>query len=74
MPSVGDANGKYADVMSPGNLNHQMFAYCPGLSQANCGISDDTTSTDTTLLATNRGRKSISTNDMKKVDGGQLER
>ena len=41
----------YKDVLSEGNRNFQMFAYCPKVSQISCGISKSF-DTDTSLFAT----------------------
>jgi len=41
MPSYDtDANSKYKNVLTGTNRNHQMFAFCPMVSQRACGISN----------------------------------
>ena len=37
MNSIGSDGGKYSSVLT-GNLNYQMFSYCPGLPQSTCGM------------------------------------
>ena len=36
-----DEDSIYKNVLSNGNRNHQMFAFCPNINQQTCGISDD---------------------------------
>ena len=41
MPSYDtDTQSKYKNVLTNGNRNYQMFAYCPMISQRACGISN----------------------------------
>jgi hypothetical protein len=51
MDSRGSSNGKYSNVLTDQTKNHQMFTYCPNLSQRTCGISNDALNRDTTLIA-----------------------
>ena len=49
-PSFGNG-GKFAPVLSPGNRNYQMFAYCPTINQQRCGFPNGTLSKEMQLLA-----------------------
>ena len=40
---VKSTDEKFKDILTQG-LNYQMFAYCPGINQKSCGISDDASS------------------------------
>jgi len=54
-------------------LNYKMFAYCPGINQKVCGISDDSTNTDMTLYATKDEAK-LSSTSLKYREGGPTVR
>ena len=45
-----DQSSPFWDILSPGNMNHQMFAYCTKTSQKTCGINDSD-STDMKIKA-----------------------
>ena len=45
-------SGSFANVISIDMRNHQMYSYCPAISQAKCGFPDGTNSKDMVLKAT----------------------
>ena len=61
-----DASSQYAPVLNPAKENFQMYAFCPGVNQKACGISDNQDSSDIVLPAT-EAKQSISTTSMKYV-------
>ena len=48
---IEDSSSKWAEILNPENRNMQMYAFCPGINQQVCGISDDSTNTDMTITA-----------------------
>lgn len=70
--SYDPAATKYSDVMSKGNLNYQMHAFCPLTSQANCGVSSSTSSDMS--LAANSTQQTVYSNDMRYREGDQIYR
>lgn len=71
-PSIDDG-GKYKDVMTQGNRNYQLFAFCPGIDQKRCGISDKAGHREFELHAS-EGQQSVGTSEMRYRDGGSESR
>lgn len=67
-PVMGkESDDEFTDVRSKGNLNHQLFAFCPMISQEVCGIANST-SIDMGLKA-GIEVQTISTSDLKYREG-----
>ena len=63
-----DFLSKWADVVSPDDINYQMFAYCPGVNEKVCGISDDPKKVGMNIYA-GVDKKTLSIANLKYVDG-----
>lgn len=59
---------KFGDVLTGGLWNHQLFAYCPGLSRRHCGL-DAENSPDTRLRAS-EFEQSLDTQELRYREGG----
>ena len=62
----------YKDVLSAGNRNYQMFAFCPTINQNHCGIGDSN-QTDFVLKA-NSSVQTLQTSSLKYMLGDQFTR
>ena len=70
---ITDKESKWADILSPDNLNYQMFAFCPSINQKICGLSDDPSKTDLSAYATLE-KKKISVSNLKYIEGDSKTR
>ena len=70
MDSFGDSEGKYSDVLTGGDRNNQMFAYCPLLPFAECGLtkSNDDDVVFSNILSASGADQTVSTT-MQRIDG-----
>ena len=57
-----DTSDPYYDILSPGNLNHQMFAFCTTTEASTCGLIENASS-DMKVRA-NTDLKTVSTNEV----------
>lgn len=64
---VEEPDGKNAAILTNGQLNYQMFAFCPIVSQARCGVSPSS-SYDMGLIA-GAGVKEVKTTDLRYREG-----
>jgi len=65
---ITDPTSKLKPILSPGNLNYQMFAYNPVVNHKNCGLSEDDSNQNMTLTVTTQ-KKQIKSSTMKYREG-----
>ena len=63
-----DQHSEYSSILSPGKLNYQMFAFNTIVNHKSCGLSDDSSNSNMTLIA-GTAKKKVSSKQMKYKEG-----
>lgn len=68
-PEMEGPDEQHSNVFSVNNRNYQMFAFCPGISPATCGISSEEDSLEFNIYAKVSVPMTIKTNELKYREG-----
>ena len=68
-PDAEGPDEQHSNVFSPNNRNYQMFAFCPGISPAKCGIPTQEDSLEFDIFARISVKSTISTTELKYREG-----